>query len=176
MPPIPDRVVSTDGMVVIASGEIERGQAVWQTMGGMSVGSIWGHGAYVAPDWTADWLHRECTSLLDAWALRGVLLLNPVLTVEVGATGSHMDCGWQALTVEIVQVLSRRVPPPAFLLWGTRAQAFWASADPGPAPAFLTRHPSYDFNRTFMSEGSHFEATSDLVDWWAIGRKAGPVL
>ena len=113
---------------------------------------------------------------LDAWALRGVLLLNPVLTVEVGATGSHMDCGWQALTVEIVQVLSRRVPPPAFLLWGTRAQAFWASADPGPAPAFLTRHPSYDFNRTFMSEGSHFEATSDLVDWWAIGRKAGPVL
>ena len=42
---------------------------------------------------------------LDAWARRGVLLLNPVLTVEVGATGSHMHCGWQALTIEIVQVL-----------------------------------------------------------------------
>ena len=113
---------------------------------------------------------------LDAWARRGVLLLNPVLTVEVGATGSHMDCGWQALTVEIVQYLSSRESPPTFLLWGARAQAFWASADPGPAPVFLTRHPSYDFNRTFMSEGSHFKATSDLVDWWAIGRKAGPVL
>lgn len=70
MPPIPDRVVSTDGTVVIENGEIERGQAVWRTMGGMSVGSIWGHGAYVAPDWTADWLHRECTTLLDAWALQ----------------------------------------------------------------------------------------------------------
>jgi uracil-DNA glycosylase len=99
-----------------------------------------------------------------------------VLTVEVGATGSHLDCGWQALTIEIVHVLSRRKAPPTFLLWGAKAQAFWASADPGPARALLTRHPSYDFNRTFMSEGSHFEATSDLVDWWAIGRKAGPML
>ena len=88
-----------------------------------------------------------------------------------------MDCGWQALTVEIVNVLSRRAPPPTFLLWGAKAQAFWASAEPrAGAGVLLTRHPSYDFNRTFMSEGSHFEATSDLVDWWAIGRKAGPVL
>jgi uracil-DNA glycosylase len=113
---------------------------------------------------------------LDAWARRGVLLLNPVLTVEVGATGSHTDCGWQALTVEIVQVLSRREPPPTFLLWGTKAQAFWAAAAPGPAPALLTRHPSYDFQRTFMAEGSHFEATADLVDWWAIGREGRRVL
>src|SRR5262245_49264099 len=34
----------------------------------MEVGSIWGHGSYVAPDWTADWLHRECESILDDWA------------------------------------------------------------------------------------------------------------
>ena len=37
-------------------------------MGGMQVGSIWGHGSYVAPDWTADWLHREATFMLDEWA------------------------------------------------------------------------------------------------------------
>ena len=113
---------------------------------------------------------------LDAWAAQGVLLLNPVLTVEVGATGSHLGCGWQALTVEIVQVLSRRAPPPTFLLWGTRAQAFWAAATPGPAPVLVSRHPSYDLQRTFMQEGSHFEATADLVDWWAIGRRGGGVL
>ena len=113
---------------------------------------------------------------LDAWALRGVLLLNPVLTVEVGATGSHMNCGWQALTIEIVQVLSRQMSPPTFLLWGAKAQAFWASTEPGSAPAYLTRHPSYDFDRAFMRDGSQFEATADLVDWWAIGRKGGPVL
>ena len=34
----------------------------------MQVGSIWGHGSYVAPDWTADWLHREAIFILDKWA------------------------------------------------------------------------------------------------------------
>lgn len=68
MPPIPDRVVTSDGQVVIAAGEIARGQGVWQAMGGMEVGSIWGHGSYVAPDWTADWLHRECDYMLNEWS------------------------------------------------------------------------------------------------------------
>jgi nitric oxide reductase subunit B len=68
MPPIPDRVTVTDGRVLIGPGEITRGQNVWQTMGGMEVGSIWGHGSYVAPDWTADWLHREAVAVLEFWA------------------------------------------------------------------------------------------------------------
>ena len=36
--------------------------------GGQQIGSIWGHGAYQAPDWSADWLHREATALLARWA------------------------------------------------------------------------------------------------------------
>src|SRR5579875_2783239 len=68
MPPIPAQVVDTNGKVVIAAGDIGRGQNVWQALGGMEVGSIWGHGSYVAPDWTADWLHREATFVLDSWA------------------------------------------------------------------------------------------------------------
>jgi len=67
-PPIADRVVTSEGKVVIDTGEIEAGQNVWQSMGGMEVGSIWGHGSYVAPDWTADFLHREATFILDRWA------------------------------------------------------------------------------------------------------------
>jgi len=70
MPPIPDRVVTTDGRDVISVGEISRGQNVWQSLGGMEVGSIWGHGSYVAPDWTADWLHRELSFVLDEWSRR----------------------------------------------------------------------------------------------------------
>ena len=68
MPPIPDRVVTTDGTDDRRRGEIGRGQNVWQALGGMEVGSIWGHGSYVAPDWTADWLHREAVFVLDEWA------------------------------------------------------------------------------------------------------------
>lgn len=69
-PPIPQRVTATTGEHVIASGEIQDGQGgdFWQAMGGMQVGSVWGHGSYVAPDWTADYLHREARSVLDQYA------------------------------------------------------------------------------------------------------------
>jgi nitric oxide reductase subunit B len=70
MPPIPDRIVTTDGAEIFASGEVGRGQNVWQSLGGMQVGSIWGHGSYVAPDWTADWLHREAMFVLEEWSAR----------------------------------------------------------------------------------------------------------
>ncbi|HOL72973.1 MAG TPA: nitric-oxide reductase large subunit [Bryobacteraceae bacterium] len=68
MPPIPDRVLTTAGEEVIPSGDIGKGQNVWQSLGGMEVGSIWGHGSYIAPDWTADWLHREAVFVLNEWA------------------------------------------------------------------------------------------------------------
>ena len=60
-PPVPKRVVTTDGKVLFTGQDIKDGQNVWQSMGGEEVGTVWGHGAYVAPDWTADWLHREAT-------------------------------------------------------------------------------------------------------------------
>jgi len=68
MPPIPEKVITAGGKVLIAPGEIGKGQNVWQSLGGMQVGSVWGHGSYVAPDWTADWLHREAMHVLDVWA------------------------------------------------------------------------------------------------------------
>lgn len=67
-PPIPRQVVTTAGEVVIPEEAISDGQNVWQAMGGMQVGSIWGHGSYVAPDWTADYLHREAIFILDEWS------------------------------------------------------------------------------------------------------------
>ncbi len=67
-PPIPREVVTTDGQVLIAAEEISNGQNVWQAMGGMESGSIWGHGSYVAPDWSADYLHREAIFILNEWA------------------------------------------------------------------------------------------------------------
>ncbi len=62
-PPIPDRVVSANGDTLMTEESILDGQTAWQSVGGMQLGSIWGHGAYQAPDWTADWLHRE----LESW-------------------------------------------------------------------------------------------------------------
>ena len=67
-PPIPKQVVTTDGTVLFTEKDIETGQNVWQSIGGQELGSIWGHGAYVAPDWTADWLHRESLWMLNSYA------------------------------------------------------------------------------------------------------------
>ncbi|GAA0574894.1 nitric-oxide reductase large subunit [Rhizomicrobium electricum] len=67
-PPVPERVVSDSGEVLYTRADIDRGREVWQSMGGMELGSIWGHGAYVAPDWSADGLHREVVAVLDGWA------------------------------------------------------------------------------------------------------------
>lgn len=67
-PPIPSAVVTGTGEVLIADGEVTKGQNVWQSMGGMEVGSVWGHGSYVAPDWSADWIHREAVFILNEWS------------------------------------------------------------------------------------------------------------
>src|SRR5690625_7190888 len=68
-PPIPSQVVTVDNEVITTKEQILDGQTAWQSTGGMQVGSVWGHGAYQAPDWTADWLHRELEHWLELAAL-----------------------------------------------------------------------------------------------------------
>lgn len=67
-PPIPEKVISTDGSLLFTGQQIKDGQNVWQSIGGQEVGTVWGHGAYKAPDWTADWLHREAEFILEKYA------------------------------------------------------------------------------------------------------------
>lgn len=69
-PPVPERVVAENGQALYTRQDIETGRQVWQSIGGQQLGSIWGHGGYVAPDWGADWLHREAEAILDGWAQR----------------------------------------------------------------------------------------------------------
>ncbi len=90
-PPIPDRVVTSDGSLLMTRADILRGQQVWQSIGGQEVGSIWGHGAYQAPDWSADWLHREASALLD------------------GYMGADRGIRWEALSPEERGGLKERV-------------------------------------------------------------------
>jgi nitric oxide reductase subunit B len=69
-PPIPDKVVTTDGTVLFTGQDIKDGQNVWQSMGGQELGTVWGHGAYQAPDWSADWLHKEAVFMLNELAIK----------------------------------------------------------------------------------------------------------
>ena len=67
-PPFPERFVSESGQVIMTKDDILQGQSAWQSTGGMELGSVLGHGAYQAPDWTADFLHRELVAWLDLTA------------------------------------------------------------------------------------------------------------
>ena len=113
---------------------------------------------------------RPVSGRLDAWAQQGVLLLNPTLSVEIDRINSHAKCGWHALTSRIVLTLQELLQPPVVMLWGDKAQSFFAEsgANASRFQVLRARHPSNDFRREFMNDGSHFAATSHLVDWWAL--------
>ncbi|WP_196140910.1 nitric-oxide reductase large subunit [Aliikangiella sp. G2MR2-5] len=68
-PPIPNQFNTVEGEILTTEKQILDGQTAWQSIGGMQLGSIWGHGAYQAPDWTADWLHRELLNWLELAAI-----------------------------------------------------------------------------------------------------------
>jgi nitric oxide reductase subunit B len=84
-PPIPKQIVSSSGEKLYTGDDVRRGQEAWLAAGGQQVGTVWGHGSYLAPDWSADWLHREAIALLDTWAQRDHGLGHAQLGVEARA-------------------------------------------------------------------------------------------
>ena len=57
-PPIPEKAVDAAGDVVFTGADIQKGQEVFFKYGLMEHGSLWGHGAYLGPDYSAEYLHR----------------------------------------------------------------------------------------------------------------------
>lgn len=66
-PPIPAKVVTPDGSVVFEQADVVAGQQIFLRNGLMEYGSIFGHGAYLGPDFTADYLHRAATAVLNLY-------------------------------------------------------------------------------------------------------------
>jgi len=79
---------------------------------------------------------------LEAWARRGVLLLNSVLTVEAGAAASHAGRGWEAFTNHIVDVIATQRDGVAFVLWGAYAQKKGTAIDQKGHLVIKSAHPS----------------------------------
>ena len=68
-PPIPDRVTDVTGAVVFLGADIQKGQEVFLKYGLMEHGSLWGHGAYLGPDYSAEYLHRLGELTRDGMAI-----------------------------------------------------------------------------------------------------------
>lgn len=79
---------------------------------------------------------------LQAWAERGVLLLNSVLTVERGQAGSHQNQGWETFTDAVVHTLEQNRKHLVFMLWGSYAQKKGAVIDARKHLILKATHPS----------------------------------
>jgi uracil-DNA glycosylase len=79
---------------------------------------------------------------LEHWAKQGVLLLNSVLTVEMGRPASHRDRGWEQFTDRIIREVNAKPDPVVFMLWGSYAQKKAAFVDTSRHLVLKAAHPS----------------------------------
>ena len=88
-PPVAD-IRTDNGTLVYSAEDVRTGQRAWLAAGGQQLGTVWGHGSYVAPDWSADWLHREALAYGDirSQALygQGMAQLAPAQRAALDAT------------------------------------------------------------------------------------------
>jgi uracil-DNA glycosylase len=77
---------------------------------------------------------------LTPWAEHGVMLLNRVLTVRPGASGSHRGVGWEAVTEAAIRALVARDAPLVAILWGRDAGTLRPLL--GSTPVISSAHPS----------------------------------
>jgi uracil-DNA glycosylase len=114
---------------------------------------------------------------LEHWAQQGVLLLNAVLTVRMGAAASHQGQGWERFTDAVIRLVAARAEPTVFLLWGAHAQKKAAfvqdvahggrhlvlkSAHPSP----LSAHAGFLGSRPFSQANAFLVAHGRApIDW-----------
>jgi uracil-DNA glycosylase len=109
---------------------------------------------------------------LEAWAKQGVLLLNAVLTVEEGKSGSHACKGWETFTDAIIRSISARRDKVVFVLWGSFAQSKIPLIDPrhviiqGAHPSPLSAHRGFLGSRPFSKVNAALAAQKKrAIDW-----------
>ncbi|WP_427870989.1 uracil-DNA glycosylase [Leucobacter luti] len=116
---------------------------------------------------------------LSAWADRGVMLLNRVLTVRAGEAGSHRRKGWEQVTERAISALVARGGPLVAILWGNDARSLAPllgevprieSAHPSPLSAsrgFFGSRPFSRANEALLAQGG------EAIDWRVV-RPGGP--
>ena len=87
-------------------------------------------------------IRRARHGFLEHWAKQGVLLLNSVLTVEMGRAASHRDRGWERFTDAIIRQVNTGATPVVFMLWGSYAQKKAAVVDTSRHLVLKAAHPS----------------------------------
>ncbi len=122
-------------------------------------------------------LARPSHGFLEPWARQGVLLLNSVLTVEMGRAASHQGKGWERFTDAVIRLVNAGQEPVVFMLWGSYAQKkamFVDSIEKGGRhlvlkaahPSPLSAHNGFFGCRHFSKANAFLEARGLApIDW-----------
>jgi uracil-DNA glycosylase len=110
---------------------------------------------------------------LEHWAEQGVLLLNSVLTVEMGRAASHRERGWERFTDRIIAEVNAKTEPVVFMLWGSYAQRKAAFVDTSrhlvlkaSHPSPLSAHSGFFGCRHFSKANAFLESRGvEQIDW-----------
>lgn len=114
---------------------------------------------------------------LTHWAEQGVLLLNSVLTVEMGQAASHQGRGWEKFTDAVIELVARQDRPIVFILWGAYAQkkaAFVKDVSQGGRhlvirsahPSPLSAHNGFLGSRPFSRTNAFLREQGQApIDW-----------
>ncbi|MFT3964460.1 MAG: uracil-DNA glycosylase [Sphingobium sp.] len=120
---------------------------------------------------------RPSHGFLEHWARQGVLLLNTVLTVEMGQAASHRGKGWEKFTDAVIAQINALETPVVFLLWGSHARAKAAMIDDvskggrhlvltSAHPSPLSAHNGFFGSRHFSRANAFLrDAGLDPIDW-----------
>jgi nitric oxide reductase subunit B len=158
-PPIPDRVVNASGTVLFGRDNIQKGQEVFLKYGLMDNGSIWGHGGYLGPDFSAQYLHNLAVDAADAFALERYGSAFDVLAgedravieglVRASLKENRYDPASGTLTVSDAEVSSYR-----------RQIDWWADY-------FLTPEGNGGLPAQFLTNGEELENLTAFFAWTA---------
>ena len=112
-PPIPARVIDPDGTTLFTRQDVTAGQQVFLSHGLMENGSIWGHGAYLGPDFSAEYLHTMALGIRAS-----------ALAATSQNSGGPHPSDPDAVDTEVARTLKQnRYDPAADTLSFTQAQA-----------------------------------------------------
>jgi nitric oxide reductase subunit B len=164
-PPIPLAFQSPQGATLYTQRDIQTGREVWQSMGGMQLGSVWGHGAYVAPDWSADWLHREALALLEIWAQRDYG--QPLAALDVGERARLEDRLRTEMRQNTYDLANKTVTLSTDRIAAARSVAAHYAALFGRDPALQTLRENYAMKENTVGDPQRRAALAAFVHWTA---------
>ena len=125
-------------------------------------------------------IRRPAHGFLEHWAKQGVLLLNSVLTVEMGLAASHRGQGWERFTDAVIRLVNAKEQPVVFMLWGSYAQKKAAFVDgsrhlvlKAPHPSPLSAHSGFLGCKHFSKANVFLESRGLAPIDWALPECVG---